>query len=223
MTFSLAARCPATGQFGIAITTSSIAVGNRCPWARAGVGTIQTQHRTDIRLGPIGLDLLARGMSAGETVKALVAMSEFPDQRQLGAVDRNGNTAFYCGPKIPSLNSGAQGRGCVAVGNVIANLGVPQAMVDAFEASQGNPFAERLLAAADAGLAAGGETKPIMSAALLIVDREAWPLVDLRVDYEERPLTALRRLWNAYAPQVEHFVIQVLRPDEVRPPAPAAP
>ncbi|MCC7272583.1 MAG: DUF1028 domain-containing protein [Alphaproteobacteria bacterium] len=219
MTFSLAARCPSTGMFGIGIATSSIAVGNRCPWARAGVGAVQTQHRTDTRLGPIGLDLLQRGLSAGETVKALVAMSEFPDQRQLGAVDRNGETAFYCGPKIPSINTGAQGRGCVAIGNVIADPGVPQAMVDAFEASQGSAFAERLLAAVDAGLAAGGETKPIMSAALLVVDRQSWPLVDLRVDFQEAPLAALRRLWQAYEPQVEHFVMQVLRPNEVRPPA----
>lgn len=81
------------------------------------------------------------------------------------------------------------------------------------------PFAERLLAGVDAGLAAGGETQPVMSAALLIVDREAWPLVDLRVDYQEHPLNVLRGLWKAYEPQIEHFVIQVLRPNEVKPKA----
>ena len=79
------------------------------------------------------------------------------------------------------------------------------------------PFAERLLAAVEAGLAAGGETQPVMSAALLIVDQQRWPLVDLRVDYEERPLRALRRLWMLYEPEVDHYVTQVLRPGEVRP------
>ena len=223
MTFSIAARCPATGAFGIGIATSSIAVGNRCPWARAGVGAVTTQHRSDIRLGPIGLDLMARGLSAGETVRALIAASEFPDQRQVAAVDRNGETAFFCGPRIPSTNAGAVGRGCVSTGNVIANPGVPAAIIAGYEASQGLPFAERLLAGVDAGLAAGGETQPIMSAALLIVDREAWPLVDLRVDFQEQPLTVLRGLWKAYEPQVEHFIIQVLRPNEVKPKAKPAP
>ncbi len=224
MTFSIAARCPATGKFGIAIATSSIAVGNRCPWARAGVGAITTQHRSDIRLGPVGLDLLAQGLSAGETVRALVAASEFPDQRQIGAVDRDGEVAFYSGPKIPSTNGGAVGRGCVSTGNVIANPDVPQAIIAGYEASQGVSFAERLLAGVDAGLAAGGETQPIMSAALLVVDRHAWPLVDLRVDFQEQPLDVLRGLWKAYEPQLEHFIIQVLRPNEVKPrvkPAPA--
>jgi uncharacterized Ntn-hydrolase superfamily protein len=217
MTFSLAARCPETGMFGIGIATSSIAVGNRCPWARAGVGAVTSQHRSDIRLGPLGLDLLAQGHDAAATVRALVAQSEFPDQRQIGVVDRHGGSAFFCGPKIASINAGATGPGCVSTGNVIANPGIPQAMVDAYLATTGVHFAERLLAAVDAGLAAGGETQPIMSAALLVVHRESWPLIDLRVDFEERPLRALRRLWLLYEPQVDHFVTQVLRPDEVTP------
>lgn len=217
MTFSLAARDPKTGMFGIGIATSSIAVGNRCPFARAGVGAVTTQHRTDIRLGPKGLDFLAAGLSAEETVRRLVAESEFPDQRQVAAVDREGRTAFFTGPKIASINGGYQGRGCVSTGNVIANLNVPKAMVENFESTEGKPFAERLLDAIDAGLAAGGETQPIMAAALLVVDKESWPLVDLRVDYDVEPQAKLRSLWTIYKPQVEHFVTQVLRPNEVIP------
>ncbi|WP_426955796.1 DUF1028 domain-containing protein [Muricoccus radiodurans] len=216
MTFSLAARCPETGMFGIAITTSSIAVGNRCPWARAGVGAVTTQYRSDIRFGPLGLDMLEKGMSAKETVAALVAQSEFPQYRQCAAVDRDGGTAFHCGADIKGHNAGAEGPGCVSIGNVIANPDVPAACVAGYVGAKG-VFAERLLAAVEAGLAAGGETQPIMSAALLIVDKERWPLVDLRVDYEERPLRALRRLWMLYEPEVDHYVTQVLRPAEVRP------
>ncbi|MBP0439964.1 DUF1028 domain-containing protein [Tianweitania sediminis] len=219
MTFSLIARDEATGMFGIGITTSSIAVGNRCPWARAKVGAVTTQHRSDIRLGPKGLDLLGRGLSAKETVDRLIDESEFPDQRQVAAIDRNGNTAFFCGPKIPSLNSGYQGRNCVSTGNVIANTDVPRAMVECYEASLGLEFVERLLAAIDAGLAAGGETQPLMSAALLVVDEQDWPLVDLRVDHELHPERKLRALWETYKPQTEHFITQVLRPNEVKPQA----
>lgn len=225
MTFSLIARDEETGMFGIGIATSSIAVGNRCPWARAKVGAVTSQHRSDIRLGPKGLDLLEAGLSAEETVARLIAESEFPDQRQVAAMDRQGRTAFYTGPKIPSINTGFQGVNCVSTGNVIANPDVPKAMVRYFEATAGVPFAEKLLGAIDAGLAAGGETQPIMSAALLIVDEQDWPLVDLRVDYEPEPQAKLRELWKLYEPQLEHFVVQVLRPNDVKPrkaPAPTA-
>ena len=220
MTFSLIARDEDTGMFGIGITTSSIAVGNRCPWARAKVGAVTTQHRSDIRLGPKGLDLLEQGLGARETVDRLIAESEFPDQRQVAAIDRDGNTAFFCGPKIPSLNAGYQGRNCVSTGNVIANTNVPRAMVECYEASLHLDFVERLLAAIDAGLSAGGETQPLMSAALLVVAEQDWPLVDLRVDHELNPERKLRALWETYKPQTEHFITQVLRPDDVKPRVP---
>jgi uncharacterized Ntn-hydrolase superfamily protein len=164
----------------------------------------------------LGLDFLSRGYSADETVKLLVAGSEYPAQRQFAVVDREGRTAMFNGPGIESINNGAQGDACISVGNFLANDGVPAAMVGAYETTTGS-FAERLLAAVDAGVAAGGETQPAMAAALLIVDRHAWPLVDLRVDFEPEPQVALRRLWRAYEPLVERFVTQVLRPFELKP------
>jgi uncharacterized Ntn-hydrolase superfamily protein len=215
MTFSLMAHDPATGMFGIAIATSSIAVGNRCPWVRAGVGAVTTQSRTDIRLGPRGLDLLEEGLSAREVVEKLVAESEFPEQRQIAAIDRSGNTAFYCGPKITTVNSGWQGMGCVSTGNGLDNLDVPRRMVEYFEAATDVPFIPRLLGSIDAGIAAGGEYGPVKAAGLLVADKESWPLVDLRVDYEDEPEKKLRSLWELYEPQVEHFLIQVLRPFEI--------
>jgi uncharacterized Ntn-hydrolase superfamily protein len=216
VTFSLAALDRQTGMFGIGVASSSIAVGNRCPWAGAGVGAVLTQHRTDIRGGPLGLDLLARGYSARETVNILVAGSEYPAQRQFAAVDREGRTAFYNGPGIESINAGVEGDACVSVGNFLANESVPHRMVEAYESTSGH-FVERLLAAVDAGVVAGGETQPAMAAALLVVDRHAWPLVDLRVDFEPEPQVALRRLWRTYEPLVERFVTQVLRPFELKP------
>lgn len=215
MTFSLAARDPATGMFGIAIATSAVAVGNRCPWVRAGVGAITTQHRTDTRCGPIGIDLLSKGYSAKEVVRLLAESNEFPQERQFAAVDREGRVAFFNGPEIECINAGHVGEQCVSTGNFIANTDVPRKMVEAYEASAHMPFADRLLAAVDAGLEAGGETKPIMSAALLIADRNSWPLVDLRVDWKEEPLTELRRLWEFFEPHQERFVKQVLTPGDL--------
>lgn len=227
MTFSLSAFDRQTGLFGIAVASSSIAVGNRCPWAKAGVGVIATQHRTDIRCGPLGLDLLAKGFSARETVDILVNSSEHPNLRQFAAVDRDGRTAFFNGPDIESIATAHQGEACVSVGNFMANHGVTAAMVRGYEANAAPYFAashvaaplfaERLLAALDAGVAAGGETQPAMAAALLIVDKHDWPLVDLRVDFEPNPATKLRSLWRSYAPIIDRFVTQVLEPATLKP------
>jgi uncharacterized Ntn-hydrolase superfamily protein len=216
MTFSLIARDPETGMFGIGIATSAVAVGNRCPWVKAGVGAVTTQHRTDTRSGPIGIELLTMGCSAQETVNILAATNDFPEERQFAAVDKEGRVAFWNGPEIQCGHAGHAGNGCVSTGNFIANTNVPKAMVDAYEAATDLGFAERLLAAVDAGLAAGGETKPIMSAALLIADRESWPLVDLRVDWSENPHVELRRLWDFYKPHQERFIKQVLTPGELK-------
>ena len=217
MTFSLSAFDRATGMFGIALASSSIAVGNRCPWARAGAGVVATQHRTDIRCGPLGLDLLTQGFSACEVVDILVAGSEHPDLRQFSVVDRDGRSAFFNGPKIESIATAHQGDACVSAGNFLANRTVTAEMVRGYEQSAATNFAGRLLDGLDAGVGAGGETQPAMAAALLIVNRHAWPLVDLRVDFEANPATRLRALWLAYEPIVDRFVTQVLRPAELTP------
>lgn len=217
MTFSIAARHAGTGMFGLGVASSSIAVGNRCPWARADAGAILTQHRTDIRMGPLGLDLLARGFSARETVDIMVAGSEHPGLRQFAAVDRAGRTAWYDGPAIGSTTAACEGEACVSLGNFLSSTRVPQAMIEAYATDPARTFAERLLAAIEAGVAAGGETQEPMAAALLIVDEHPWPLVDLRVDFEPQPAAALRSLWRRYEPLVERFVTQVLRPAELKP------
>jgi uncharacterized Ntn-hydrolase superfamily protein len=217
LTYSLAARDPETQMFGIAVASASIAVGNRCAWAKAGVGAVTTQNRTDIRVGPRGLELLAGGLDAEQTVARLVAESEHPQQRQFGVVDGKGATAFFCGPEIASIHSAFQGEQCISTGNTLANPDVPRAMVSAYEGSSSLAFMERLLAALDAGRDAGGETKPPMAAALLVVDRHSWPLVDLRVDYQADPHGQLRALWSTYEPLVGRFVAQVLTPWEVKP------
>src|SRR5476651_194380 len=117
MTFALAARCPRTGMLGAAVTTSSIAVGSRCVFARAGIGAVLTQHRTDPRLGPRGLDHLAAGKSAEESVAALVASTPHHGWRQLAIVDASGRTAHFSGHLIRSIHDGVTGEGVVAVGN----------------------------------------------------------------------------------------------------------
>ena len=215
MTFSLVGMCRRTGMFGAAVTTSSINVGARCPWARAGVGAVLTQHRTDARLGPRGLDRLEGGATAGAAIASLTSDDPTIGWRQLAVIDRTGGTAWYHGDRIASVHAAAEGDGCCAIGNIIRSERIPAKMVEAFEAAPDEHLAERLLLAVEAGLAAGGEPKQVKSAALLVVDDQPFPLVDLRVELDRAPLAELRFLWEVYRPRMEIFVTRAVDPDRV--------
>src|SRR5260370_11217700 len=199
MTFALAARCPRTGMLGAAVTTSSLAVGSRCVFARAGIGAVLTQHRTDPRLGPLGLDMLGAGKTAEETVAALVASTPHHGWRQLAVVDAAGCTAHFSGHLIASIHAGVAGDGAVAVGNLLKNEDVPAAMLPDFARRAERPLAQRLVGALEAGLAAGGETASVRSAALLVVHQHSFPYVDLRVDDDAVPIERLSALWRGRA------------------------
>ena len=215
MTFSLAGMCRRTGMFGAAVTTSSIGVGSRCPYARAGVGAVLTQHRTDPALGPKGIELLAAGKSAQDTVDALADGNPTIGWRQLAVIDRTGATAFLHGGHIASIHNAAQGASSCAIGNIVRNDRVPQAMIDAFEGDPDEHLGERLVRGLEAGEAAGGELKQVKSAALLVVHEQPFPLVDLRVEFDRNPLGELRFLWEVYRPMIDLYVQRAVDPDSI--------
>ena len=215
MTFSVVGMCRQTGMFGAAVTTSSIGVGSRCPFAQAGVGAVLTQHRTDPRLGPRGLELLAAGHSASQAMAALVQENPTIGWRQLAIIDTQGETAYYHGDRISSIHAAAQGNAVCAIGNILRSEDVPQAMVEAFGQGPEAHLAERLLRALEAGLEAGGELKQVKSAALVVVHEQPFPLVDLRVELNPQPLVELRFLWELYRPQLELYVRRAIDPDSV--------
>lgn len=213
MTFSILGRCGKTSSFGVAVTTSSIAVASRCPWARSGVGAVATQNITDPSIGPRGLDLMAAGATAPDALKRVLETSKYTEYRQVTMIDHAGRTASHTGIKTLGTNNVGPGRDCIAAGNLLANPGVPAAMARSFEASAGEHLAERLLRALEAGVTAGGEMGPIHSAGLLVVRDQPWPLVDLRVDWhEDAPIAALRKLWEAYQPQMEDYQTRATNP-----------
>jgi uncharacterized Ntn-hydrolase superfamily protein len=213
MTFSIIARSPDTGQFGVAISSSSPAVAARCAYARAGVGAVSTQNVTNPALGPLMLDRLADGESATNAVAGARDSDRFPDYRQLLAIDSSGSTAVHSGAKALGIWTSAEGRDCAAGGNLLANDGVPSAMVGAFETANGT-LGDRLVAALNAALAAGGEAGPVRSAGLLVVDRQSWPYAELRIDWldEGCPVAALARAWEVYRPQADDYVTRALNP-----------
>ncbi len=215
MTFSLVARCPRTGMFGVAVTSSSPCVAARCgTWARAGVGAVATQNITDPRLGHLGLTVLAQGLSASATLAQLVAGGAYPEYRQLTVVDQDGRTAHHSGAKTLGRHAVAEGAGCIAAGNLLANDGVPGAMVRAYAKDGAAHLAERLLRALEAGLEAGGEESPVRSAGLYVVDKHVWPIADLRVDWHDQPIAELRRVWEVYRPQMADYLMRALDPTQ---------
>lgn len=213
MTFSIIGRCPASGQFGAVTATSNIAVGARVAHCAAGVGAVVTQHRTDPRLGPRALDLLRSGCSAQETVDALAASTPHAHWRQFAVVDAAGRSAVFSGARTRPEMSGVTADNACAIGNILANARVPAAMLRRFQIEPTAPLAERLMRALEEGLAAGGEHGPVRSAHLLVVDRETFPLVDLRVDWHDQPVAELRALWNRYAPEMGAYLLRALDPD----------
>lgn len=213
MTFSIVGRCADSGMLGVAITTSSICVGSRCPWARAGVGAVATQNVTDPSLGDALLDLLDDGFAAEEAMRRILSESPYIEHRQLTVVDTDGNIASHTGSETLGTNHVAQGRDCIAAGNLLASTEVPEAMVQGFVADSGSHLAQRLLGSLEQGLSAGGEMGPVKSAALLVVHEHPWPLVDLRVDWDDAdPVTTLSLLWKAYQPQMDDYVTRALDP-----------
>ncbi|OLU29497.1 fimbrial assembly protein FimA [Pseudomonas sp. PA15(2017)] len=213
MTFSIVGRCPETGQLGIAISSSSIAVGARCPWLRAGVGAVATQNVTLPALGPQILDLLEQqALEPDDALQRALDANGWSQYRQVTVIDSQGRTALFSGKEALGLYNAVAGEQCVAAGNLLASEAVIQAMVEAFENASGQ-LADRLLAAMHGAMAAGGEAGPVHSAALKVVGDLVWPIIDLRVDWaDEDPIGQLDGLWQAYRPQMQDYLTRALDP-----------
>ena len=213
MTFSILGRCAATGQFGMAVSSSSPAVAARCAHARAGVGAVASQNVTDPRLGPHVLDAMADGMDADTAIASVIAAASHTAVRQLLAIDHKGRTAIFSGTNTLGINAEYQRQNAAAAGNLLANSTIPKSMVTAFHNTKGH-LGDRLIVAMQAGLDAGGEAGKVHSAGLLIVDNQDWPLAELRCDWtEDCPITAISAAWDVYKPQMNDYVTRALNPD----------
>ena len=213
MTLSIAGRCAETGMIGGAVTSSSICVASRCLFTRAGVGTALTQNVTDPSLGEKMLNLLESGGDVKTAVSKVVSDENNIQWRQLVLMDSTGSTALHTGEKVLGQHATVQGNQCAAAANLLANQNVPSAMVEAFEKSSGH-LAHRLITALDAGINAGGEEGPVFSAGVEVSHNVMWPIVDLRVDWEDEPISKLNKIWNEYQPQLEAYLMRALNPDD---------
>ena len=212
MTFSIVARCAETGMFGVAVSSSSPAVAARCAYARAGIGAVASQNVTDPTLGPRALKLMKMGASAEEAVAVIGRTAAYPEYRQVLAVDGTGGTGVHSGPNSLGIWSDAAGPDVACGGNLLANDGVPQAMVDAFLTSSGH-LGDRLITVMRAALAAGGEAGPVHSAGMKLVREVSWPVADLRCDWTDNcPIENIAEAWEVYKPQLDAYVTRALNP-----------
>lgn len=155
MTFSIIGRCQETGQVGIAISSSSIAVGARCPWVRAGVGAVATQNITLPALGPQILDALEQGqLPPAAALDRVLSANGWSEYRQVTVIDSHGQVALFTGKEALGTHNAVAGEQCAAAGNLLSSQAVIAAMVTAFEQAGGH-LADRLLAAMHAAMAAG--------------------------------------------------------------------
>jgi len=205
MTWSIVARDPG-GALGVAVASRFFAVGVLSAYARAGAGALATQALVNPGFGPAGLDLLAQGVSPARVVESLAANDAGREVRQVHLVDIEGRAAAHTGSQCVEWCGHFVGREFSVAGNMLAGPQVLENTAAAYAANAHLPFAERLLAALEAGQAAGGDKRGQQAAALRIVTTEVYPMLDLRVDDHAEPLAELRRLYEKSFERFQAFV-----------------
>jgi uncharacterized Ntn-hydrolase superfamily protein len=202
MTFSIIARCAETGQIGIAAATAVPAVGKLLTHASAGVGAVATQAKLNPYLGIDGVRLLEQGRSAEEVRDILARGDPRAGQRQFAVLDRSGHTAVWTGDQCIQWAGARASEGVSVQGNRLAGPHVVEAALQCFRESAGKPLDERLMEALEAGDRAGGDRHGDRSATIYIVDKEEYPLWDIRVDAHPEPFAELRRLHDVFSRSV---------------------
>ena len=195
MTFSIVARCPKTLALGVAVATASVAVGSRVPYVKASVGAIATQAKTNVNYGIEGLKLLEMGLSPEEALETLLKEDPEREERQIIIIDVEGRTAAFTGKKAVEWKGHIIGRNYAVAGNTLVGEEVIEAMAEAFEKSEGETLAERLLRALEAGQRAGGDRRGKTSAALKVCDNEGLR-INLRVNLNPDPIEELRKMMS---------------------------
>ncbi|MCA9727982.1 MAG: DUF1028 domain-containing protein [Candidatus Eisenbacteria bacterium] len=205
-TFSFVGVDTANGIAGVIVASKFFAVGSVVPWARAEIGAVATQSFANTSFGPRGLDLLSLGATPDEAMTVLLRDDDGREQRQVGIVDARGRSATYTGKECMAWAGGRSGPGYAAQGNILTGPEVVDRMVDSWQATSGQFPGDRLLAALEAGDAAGGDSRGRQSAALLLVKAgEGYGgfndvLCDIRVDDHEGPIEELRRVYHVWRP-----------------------
>ena len=203
MTYSIIGRCARTGRLGLGITTFSLAVGGRCEGIAANVGICKTQAFPNRTNDPLGIKLLAQGLTPARVMELLAANDPDHAYRQIAIMDREGRIAAHTGASTRAWSGHREGADCVAFGNVLAGPQVLDGLIAGFAARTADPLELRLMRALEGGRDAGGQGpaddhKPERSAAIKVVDRLDYPEIDVRVDVHATAVEELRRVLEEF-------------------------
>ena len=205
-TFSIVGRCARTGRLGVAVSTADVGAGRMVTWAKAGIGAVATQSWPSLYLAIDALELMGNGASAEHAMATVLADDPGRSVRQLGMVDSQGGSATFSGEDCTTWFGGINGPDFAAQGNMLIRGETVSAMAESFGRAAELDLAERLLHALEAGQAAGGDKRGRQCSALLVVDREEFPLWDLRVDENPNPVPELRRIFEIAKTDLLPFV-----------------
>lgn len=203
MTFSILARDPETGALGAAVASRFFAVGGMCLRVEGAVAALSTQALVNPLYKIEAMPRLRSGEDPRAVLDALVSPDPGATQRQFHILDAAGRNARHTGAGCVAWAGHLGGTDVSVAGNMLAGPQVVRAMLDGFVAARG-VLAERLLAALEAGEAAGGDRRGKQSAALVVCTRDPYPDLDIRADDHPDPLAELRRLYRV---SLERFAV----------------
>ena len=209
MTYSIVARDPDTGFFGIAVASRFFAVGGIVPHIRAGVGAVATQAFVNPLYGSDGLRQLGAGKSPAEVADLLLARDGGRDQRQFHLIDLQGRNWAHTGTSCIDWAGHLVAENVSVAGNMLVGPQVVAETLATYQACAGKPMIERLLEAMQAGEDSGGDKRGKQSAALIVYRDQDYPLLDVRADDHADPLAELRRLY-AVAQERYLFVVETM-------------
>ena len=219
MTYSIIARCPHTGKFGVGSTTFSMACGRRNESVRPNVGVSKSQAFYLRHVDPLALNMLAQGHTPQQIVRMLAGSDADFDYRQFGIIDRENNVVAHTGPGCGKWAGHTVGPYYAAYGNGLAGPQVVVGIVAGFLKQPDAPLEDRLLLALEGGRDAGGQVsngvhRPERSAWIRVVDQPDFPEVDLRVDLDDRSVAELRRVLEEFKRCRDYYRARCDHPDE---------
>src|SRR5688572_4103226 len=200
-TFSIIARDPVTGELGIGVQSKAFAAGNRAFTVKGGVGVIAHQSSANPMYGQLGVAHLERGLTPQQALDMMRRSDEGRESRQVSILDSQGRGATFTGTGASDWKGGRCGKDYCVQGNILTGPEVVDALEKSFLSTAGQLLADRLLAALDAGQAAGGDARGMQSGAIVVArpqttgpDNFNDRVVDIRVDDSKNPFKELRRI-----------------------------